>query len=418
MKRHAFLLAAALGASAAGIVAQAAHAAAPTPTIPGDFTIDIVPPGAPEPTSTPDCDPDFLTIGATLMGGAASVTANCEFDTTGTQQAATGTAANAALAASTGDAGFNKGTLSLLCDFEQEVDISLDISRTGSNLKTFSGVVFQACTFTMSFTDAKSSTLTGTVEANGRLGSADGTVSGGVISISIDAKVFVTGGTGQFDGYVGGGTFSQAQDVTIPSAPGGAGGAPSASVPSGSAPTGSIPAGAPTGTGQTQLQALCAANSITDCTTTGVTAWCGGGMPAADRLAVCLQFRNLTTQSVSAQRASSARVQKFAAESSMTLELVKKPGAVRILTPAPEAGSATAPAKVKSTTRVRIAATKGAVCTVKTNTGKVVGKATSKGNAVSIKPSANAYKGAKTIQASCQTKAGKFTSNKVKIALG
>lgn len=113
----------------------------------------------------------------------------------------------------------------------------------------------------------------------------------------------------------------------------------------------------------------------------------------------------------------SARVQKFAAESSMKLELVKKPGAVRILSPAPAAGAATAPAKVKATTKVRIAATKGAVCTVKTNTGKVVGKATSRGNAVNIKPSANAYKGAKTIQASCQTKAGKFTSNKVKIKL-
>jgi hypothetical protein len=101
----------------------------------------------------------------------------------------------------------------------------------------------------------------------------------------------------------------------------------------------------------------------------------------------------------------------------MKLELVKKPGAVRIITPAPEAGSATAPAKVKSNTKVRIAATKGAVCTVRTNTGKVVGKATSKGNAVSVKPSANAYKGAKTIQVSCQTKGGKFTSNKVKIKL-
>jgi hypothetical protein len=54
---------------------------------------------------------------------------------------------------------------------------------------------------------------------------------------------------------------------------------------------------------------------------------------------------------------------------------------------------------------------------VRTNTGKVVGKATSKGNAVSIRPAANAYKDAKTIQATCQTKAGKFTSNKVKIKL-
>lgn len=408
MKRCAFLFAAVLGAGAIGTLAQGVSAAPIASTIPGDFSIDIIPPGAPEPTTTPDCDPDILSIGATLMGGASSVTATCEFDTSGTQKSATGTAANAALAASTGDTGFNNGKLTLVCDFDQEVDVVMDIARSGSTLKNFSGVVFQACTFTMSFADAKSSTLTGTVEVNGKLGSNDGTVSGGVIAIAIEAKVFVTGGTGQFDGYVGGGTFNQAQDITIPSAPGG-GSTPAPTTP---------PAGGGTGTGTTQLQALCAANGITDCTTAGVTAWCGNGMPSADRLSVCLQFRNLSTQSVSAQRASMAPVRTFAAESSMKLELVKKPGAVRILTPAPAAGSATAPAKVTATTKVRIAATKGAVCTVKTNTGKVVGKATSRGNAVNIKPAANAYKGAKTIQTTCQIKAGKFTSNKVKIKLG
>jgi hypothetical protein len=380
----------------------------PTPTIPGDFVIDIGPPGVPEPTSQPDCDPSLLTIGTTLLGGASSVTATCEFDTTGTQKSATGTAANPGLAASTGDAGFNNGTLTLVCDFKQEVDVQMEIARSGSTLKNFAGVVFQACSFTMSFTDAKSSTLSGTVEVNGKLGSADGTVSGGVINISIDAKVFVTGGTGQFDGYVGGGTFTQAQDITIPSAPNGGGSATTPTAP---------PSGGGTGTGQTQAQALCAANGITDCTTAGITLWCGNGSPSMDRLATCLQFRNISQQSVSAQRAERNTVRAFAAESSMKLELVKKAGAVRILTPAPQAGSATAPAKVRSTTKVRIAATKGAVCTVTTNTGKVVGKATSKGKALSVKPSANVYKGAKTIQASCKTKSGKFTSNKVKIAL-
>jgi hypothetical protein len=138
-----------------------------------------------------------------------------------------------------------------------------------------------------------------------------------------------------------------------------------------------------------------------------------------DRLATCLQFRNISSQSVSAQRVSGKTVRAFAAESSMKLELVKKPGAVRILTPAPTAGSATAPAKVKSTTRVRMIATKGAVCALKTNSGKVVGKATSKGKTLSIKPSANAYVGAKTLQATCKAKSGDtFTSNKVKIKLG
>ena len=409
MKRHAFLLAVALGASAAGIIGQSASAAVPSPTIPGDFVIDIIPPGAPEPTATPDCDPDLMSIGASLIGGASSVTATCEFDTTGTQKSATGKASNPALATSTGDAGFNNGTLALVCDFEQEVDIQLEISRSGSNLKNFTGVVLQACSFTMSFADTKSSTLSGSVEVNGKLGSDDGSVSGGVIAISIDAQVFVTGGTGEFDGYVGGGTFTQAQDFKIPSAPSSGGSSPTPTAPS---------SGAGTGTGQTQAQALCAANGITDCTTTGITDWCRADLMA--RAQTCLQFQSLQKQGVTAQGIVSAfasRVRAFAAESTMKLELVKKPGAVRIITPAPEAGSATAPAKVKSNTKVRIAATKGAVCTVRTNTGKVVGKATSKGNAVSIKPAANAYKGAKTIQATCQTKAGKFTSNKVKIKL-
>ena len=403
MKRHAFLLAAALGASAAGVIGQSASAAVPSPTIPGDFVIDIIPPGAPEPTSTPNCDPNLLTIGATLMGGAASVTANCTFDSSGTQKSVTGTASNPALATSTGDAGFNKGTLNLLCDFDQEVDIQLEISRSGSNLKNFTGVVLQACSFTMSFADAKSSTLSGTVEVNGKLGSDDGSVSGGVVAISIDAQVFVTGGTGEFDGYVGGGTFTQAQDFKIPSAPNSGGSSPTPTTPS---------SGAGTGTGQTKAQAFCAANNIADCTEAGITAWCTTN---PSMIQSCLALRS--SVSSSAVRAFSSRVSAFAAASSMKLELVKKPGAVRIITPAPEAGSATAPAKVKTNTKVRIAATKGAVCTVRTNTGKVVGKATSKGNAVSVKPSANAYKGAKTIQVSCQTKGGKFTSNKVKIKL-
>jgi hypothetical protein len=402
MKRHAFLLAAALGASAAGIIGQSASAAVPSPTIPGDFVIDIIPPGAPDPTAppTPDCDPSFESIGASLLGGATSAVTTCKVDSSGSQKTATGTAANPGLATSTGDAGFNKGTLTLLCDFEQEVDLQMEVTRSGTsvstNLKTFTGVVLQACSFTMSFTDAKASTLSGTVEVNGKLGSTDGTVTGKVIAMSINAKVFVTGGTGQFDGYVGGGTFTQAQDITIPDAPNRGGSTTPTS------PTGANP----------ELQAFCSSNSITDCTPTGISKWCQEN-PSMIQSCLALQSR-VTGKSV---RTMSSRVSAFAAESSMKLELVKKPGAVRIITPAPEAGSATAPAKVKSNTKVRIAATKGAVCTVKANTGKVVGKATSKGNAVSIRPAANAYKDAKTIQATCQTKAGKFTSNKVKIKL-
>jgi hypothetical protein len=417
----------AMSAGVSGIIAQGASAAVPTPTIPGDFVVDIIPPGVPKPTTTPDCDPDILSIGAQLMTGAASVSAACKFNTSGTQETSTGTVSNPGLAASTGDTGFSNGTLSIVCDFDQKVSVQLDLARTGSSLKTFSGVVFQACTFVMNFTDAKASTLTGTIEVNGKLGSDNGVVTGGAIEISISAEVFVTGGTGQFNGYVGGGTFSQEQNVTIPSAPSapsapsiGGGSTTSPTIPSGTTPS----PGTGTGVGQSQAQALCAAAGIADCTTAGITAWCGNGSPSPDRAQICQQLLNIATQSVTAQRATVAmvramasRVRTFAKESEMKLTLVKKPGAVRILTPAPVAGLAAAPAKVTSTSKVAIAATKGSTCTVRTNTKKVVGKATSKGKALSIKPSKNVYKGAKTIQAFCQSKSGAFTSNKVKIKL-
>jgi hypothetical protein len=409
MKRNAFFLATALGAVAAGLVSGNASAGVPIPPISGDFVVEIVPPGAPKPGVTPDCDPNLLTIGATLMGGAASVTAQCEYNVSGSQESSTGTVSNPSLATSTGDSGFTKGSLKLVCDFNQSVDITMSIARTGSELKSFAGTVLQACSFTMTFTDAKSSTLSGTVEVNGKLGSDDGSVSGGKIAIGIEAKAYVTSGTGTFAGYVGDGTFSQNQEIEIPSAPSGSGGSAAPSAPPSS--------GDGTGTGQTQAQALCAANGITDCTTPGITAWCGNGSPSADRFAVCLQFRNLVqSQSV---RAFSSRVRAFATQSSMDLNLVKKAGAVRILTPAPAAGSPTAVAKVKATTKVRLAATVGATCTVKTNKGKIVGKGVSRGASLSVKPAAGSYVGAKTLQATCKAKSGQsFTSNKVKIKLG
>lgn len=392
MRIRVLVLAATFGIAATGLIGQSASATITPPTIPGDFVVDIIPPGAPAPSTQPNCNPDIVAIGTAIMGGQTSVSATCEFNTSGTQQSATGTVSNPSLAVSQSDTGFNNGTLSILCDFTQEVDVSLEISRSGSALKTFTGDVFQACTFNMTFTDAKSSTLIGTIEVNAKLGSADGTVSGSVIDIAFDAKVFVTGGTGTFNGYVGGGTFSQSQEITIPSTPGGAS-APSASMPTATVPSGST----------SDLQAACTALGVSPCTPTELATFCTAN-----------QTKCVHPSSV---RSMSSGVRAFATDNDMTLKLVKKAGAVRILTPAPAAGSPTAAAKVKSNTRVRIVATKGAVCTVKTNTGRVVGKATSKGNAINIKPSANAYKGAKTLQATCQTKSGKFSSNKVKIKL-
>jgi hypothetical protein len=75
---------------------------------------------------------------------------------------------------------------------------------------------------------------------------------------------------------------------------------------------------------------------------------------------------------------------------------------------------------VKATTRVELAASKGAVCTVRANTGALVGKGTATGRygAIAIRPEAGAYEGAASIQARCRTKAGKnILSNRVKIRL-
>jgi hypothetical protein len=387
MNRYGYFLAVVLGISSIGFASQGTTAAVIKPTIPGDFVVDIVPPGAPTPSTQPNCNPDIVSIGTSLISGQTSVSAICKFNASGSQQSASGTVSNPSLATSLSDNGFNNGTLEILCDFKQEVDVSLDIARTGSTLKTFSGVVFQACTFKMSFTDAKSSSLTGTIEVNGKLGSADGTVSNGVIDIGINAKVFGTSGTGAFEGYVASGTFSQSQEITIPSTPG------NVSQPTEAPPSGSA----------SDLQAACTALGVSPCTQSALTTYCTANPTKCVR--------------PSSVRSMSSGVRAFATDENMTLTLVKKAGAVRILTPAPAAGSPTAAALVKSNTRVRILATKGAVCTVKTNTRKVVGKATSKGNAINIKPASNAYKGAKTLQASCQTKTGKFTSNKVKIKL-
>jgi hypothetical protein len=383
MNKRILLLAVVFGVTTSNYLVQGVSASVSPRAIPGDFVVDITPPGTPSPNSQPDCNPDMLSIGLALMSGQSAST-TCVFKTSGTQKSATGTISNPTLATNTSDPGFNNGKLTIVCDFKQEVEISLSISRTDSALKTFSGVVFQACTFSMTFADAKSSTLNGTIEVNGKLGTNDGTVSNEAVAVAIEAKAFVIGGTGAFTGYVGSGTFSQAQEIAIPSAPSSGGGDTPDS------PT-------------SDLQTACTSFGISPCTSETIAAFCLANPERCDGR--------------SSVRSMSSRVRVLPSGSDMSLTLVKKAGAVRILTPAPVAGSPTSLAAVKSSTKVRFLASKGAVCTVKTNNGKIVGKATSKGKALNIKPSPNAYKGAKTIQAFCQTKAGKFTSNKVKIKL-
>ena len=102
----------------------------------------------------------------------------------------------------------------------------------------------------------------------------------------------------------------------------------------------------------------------------------------------------------------------------MSLKLVKSPGGVRILSPAPAPGSPKAAAKVTASTKVKVTAPVGATCVVKTNTGKVVGvgKVSGKYSLVNVAPRARSYAFATSIVSTCKTKTGKvLTSNRVKI---
>lgn len=377
MRFRSTLLALALAAVPLGATTAHAQTAPPNP---GDFVIAMQPPGAPS-TAPPDCTPSLTTLGPTT---AFPVTANCTDTTSATGQTQTGTASNPTLAASTGDAGFANGTVTALCDSTQNIAMTLLITATGSTMQKFGGTFFQACSFKMAFADAQASTLIGTIEANGRLGSADGTVVNNTAQVQLDAKVYVTGGTGAFAGYVGSGTFAQTETINLGTPQGG---------------------GAPSGGSTNPDAAFCTQNGITDCTQTGIQAWC---VLSPANAAACQALPRSTRQAATGN-------------DTMKLRLVKKAGTARILSPAPPAGTPNVAARVKASTRVKLTASTGARCTVKSNTGALVGTGTAKGTygTVSIRPKGGAYARASSIQATCTTKAGKkIVSNRVRIRLG
>lgn len=317
----------------------------------------------------------------------------------------TGTASNPTLASSTGDSGFTSGAISANCSSSQSVDVTMSIGQSGSTINTFSGKVFQGCTFAMEFQDAAKSTLLGTIEVNAQLGSSDGSVAANSVSVTINANVFVTSGTGVFSGYSGNGTFSQTQDIDI-------------NPTSQRAPT------TPEVT-QAEVAAFCSSNSLSPCTVQKIVEWCNanGMNPQAQS---CPRILELAGASVTASgRASSVRAQSVRATadadaSTMSLTLTKSNGRARIVSPAPPAGTPKGTAKVKASTRIRVTAPAGSTCTVKTSSGKTLGtgKVTGKYASVSIKPRSGAYKNAKKIVATCKTKAGKtLKSNAVKVSL-
>lgn len=359
-----------LGLAVAALPAAAQQA----PPNPGDFVVALQPAGGP-PTDLPDCTPSLATIGPTT---SFPVDATCTDTTTADGQAQTGTVSNPTLAASTGDAGFTAGTISARCDGTQNLAFKLRITQTGSTMLRFGGTFLQACAFQMVFADARASTLSGTIEANGRLGNADGSVVGGAAQVEITAKVFVTGGTGAFAGYVGSGSFQQTDTIDLSTPQQGGG-------------------------GTSPQQAFCTANGIADCSQAGLAAWC-----------------QLSAANAAACQSLPRRVRQTTAGDTMKLRLVRKPGRARIISPTPPAGRPGAAARIRATTRVELSASAGAVCTVRTNTGAVVGSGTASGRygSIVITPRAGAFEDAASIQARCRTAKGRnVISNRVKIRL-
>ena len=378
---------------AAGLVMPVSSVSAVTiPSNPGDFIVAMQP-GGPTPGQMPDCDPELTSIGALFMSGQTSVSATCSMKSSAASSTITGSASNPTLATSTGDAGFLKGTITAQCNSSQLVNLKMTITPSGSTMNSFAGTVFQACTFTMAFADASASQLLGTIELNGKLGSEDGTVVNNTIKISIDAKVFITGGSGAFTGYAGDGTFSQSQEINID--PNNQGGGSTVEQPQ-------------------AVKDFCAAKGISNCTQQGIGAWClaNQGPQAADCTAIRSQVKSAAVSK------SSVRAWAASDNNTMALTLKKSVGVARILAPAPPAGSPTAAAKVKATTTVKVVAPVGSTCTVRSNIGKKVGvgKVSGKYATVTIKPASGAYVGASSIVGTCKTKAGKtVTSNKVKV---
>lgn len=344
---------------------------------------------------TPDCTPSMADLGVQLMnGGSADMT--CTTKIVARDQPSTGKVSNPTLAAS--DPGFASGSLAQICDGDEVVETVMTISRNSSTMKKFQGTVQQVCTWKMSFPDQKKSTLSGTIEMNGSLGSGDGSVVNNAVQMSFKAKVYVVAGTGTFAGYAGAGemTREETMDLGLARDTGG----------------GSTPTTEPPGGSDAAMQQFCTANGISPCNQTTLGTFCQANP------SVCSGQSGTSAQSasVSAARVSRQSVRAFGSESKMVLKLKKAAGSVRILSPAPPAGKPKSSATVTKSTRIEISATPGASCQVKTNRGKVVAVKKVKSAASTVlKPKSGSLKGATSIKAFCKIGKKTFTSNPVKI---
>lgn len=418
MKRRtivAFAVMSVIGA----VVPVATARAAEIPASPMDFQVSIA---SGQMGAQPDCDPSPEEIGPKLMGGG-TIEMKCTIDETMSDAESGGTVSNPTLAES--DDGFNDGVINQTCDMDQELQMVMSIGMGQNKMSKFKGKMFQACAWKMEFTDAESSTLSGTMEMNGVMGSDDGSVADGMVTMTMAMKVYMVDGTGIFEGYTGGGEFTRTESMDMMGGGmGGAPGGPNAGPPQGGqAPSGDTtgpPADGSTGpTGPVQMPKevldLCAKNNLNPCDEQSIQKFCQKNMAA------CSSIKKQSVGSfgkVAAFATLNAVVRKFAEDNAMTMQLKKGAGAVRILSPAAPTGQPKSPAEVTAASKIEIVATEGANCAVKTNRGKTIAaKVISSPELTVLKPKAGAYIGATSIRAVCKIGGASVTSNVVKVKI-
>ena len=387
----------------------ASHAAGVNP---GEFEVTMDRSAAQANASMPECDPPMESIMAKVMTGT-SVDVTCTMNTDTTMEM-NGTVANQSMATEFGSEAFLSGTLQSTCDVIQAMEMKMTVSGMKPQLKSFKGNMFQNCAWKMSWADPKNTTLSGTMEMNGKAGNDDGSVdASGDVAIAMSMKMYITGGSGEYEGYVGTGEFSRSQTMSVmgganAQAPDGG----SSQIPSDA--SGQLPPGGSSGAtpSAAQIAALCTAAGITPCDQQAAMAWCASNSTQCGTVMSSVRI-------ASAMKRFARKTLAAAGSDGMSMNLVKAAGQVRIISPAPPAGQPKATAKVTAKSVVELVATQGAKCVVTNNKKKVVGSVTSKSSSavLNVKPKAGAYSGAKSIRATCTIGGKKFTSNTVKVAL-
>jgi hypothetical protein len=210
------------------------------PTDAMEFDLKITPPASkPGKNSTSAaCNPTSPTATPNAKGPNAkgkanprakatkpSVLAACNIQRVVPAREWIGTASNTQLAAL--DAGFNNGTFTARCNSQRRLSMALILMQPNAAPRLVkdpsSNVAFTACKFTISFTDAQSSSFTGTIKVAIKIGTDAGIVVDNKITVNYSAMVDVNEGTGAFAGHTGTGSYSPAQTIELIVVRGGAG---------------------------------------------------------------------------------------------------------------------------------------------------------------------------------------------------